>query len=253
MRIGVIGYGAIGRGLVEHITRTESLELAFVCTRTAIADAGWSAVPLSGLTPQLLSPTDLVVEAAHPEIIAQHGERILAHSDLMVVSAGGLVDDRQREGLEAVARRHGTRIIVPFGALSGLEALASRPGSWTSATITFVKPPGAFDPAPADTAGRTIVYDGPVRGVAALYPRNVNAMVTFALATAGLDTTRAVLVSDPAQPYASLEFEATAADGGRLHVTKSQPLLGVSGSEMPDAIVHSLMMRTGGRSGLWFG
>ena len=77
--------------------------------------------------------------------------------------------------------------------------------------------------------------------------------MTFALATAGLDATRALLISDPQQPYASLKFQAHASDGGRLQVTKSQPLLGVSGSEMPDAIAHSLRMRTGGAGGLWFG
>ena len=86
-----------------------------------------------------------------------------------------------------------------------------------------------------------------------MYPRNVNAMVTFALATAGLDDTRAVLVSDPSQSFATLDFEVGGEDGGKLRVSKSQPMLGVSGSEMPHAIVHSLMTYAGGRPGIWFG
>ncbi|MFD4423107.1 aspartate dehydrogenase domain-containing protein [Agromyces sp. NPDC058484] len=254
MRVGVIGHGAIGRHLVDHILATDGLELSFVFTRGPLSAAN---VPpeasASQLTDELLGATDLVIEAAHPEIIAKHGERILEHADLMVVSAGGLVDDAQRERLITTARRHGRRIVVPHGALTGLESLAGRSSAWTAATITFVKPPSAFEPAPPDSGARSVLYDGPVRGVAARYPRNVNAMVTFALATAGLDDSRAVLVSDPAQSFATLDFEVTGADGGTLRVTKHQPLIGVSGSEMPDAIVHSLMTYAGGRAGLWFG
>lgn len=254
MRIGVIGHGAIGRRLVSHILASDRLGLSFVLTRRPVPEAPWpSGTAVSALSDRLLAATDLVVEAAHPEVIALLGERILEHADLMAVSVGGLVDDDRRERLVAAAQRHGTRVVVPFGALAGLEAIASRPGAWRAATITFVKPPHAFEPAPADAQRRSVLYDGPVRGIAAAYPRNVNAMVAFALATAGLDASRAVLVSDPAQRFASLEFEVTGEDGGALRVSKSQPLIGVSGSEMPDAIVHSLMQHAGGRPGLWFG
>lgn len=254
LRIGVIGLGAIGQHLVDHISATAGLELSFVLTRTPRPGAaGDGRAVVSALTPGLLGACDLVIEAAHPEIVARYGEQILEHADLMVVSAGGLVDDLRREALIAAAVRHGRRIVVPYGALAGLEALAGRPSMWRAASITFVKPPHAFEPAPADAAARTVLYDGPVRGVAERYPRNVNAMVTFALATAGLDDSRAVLISDPAQAVATLEFEVVGEDGGTLRVAKSQPLLGVSGSEMPDAIVHSLAMYAGGRPGLCFG
>ena len=254
VRIGVIGFGAIGKHLVDHISATDGLELSFVLTRTPIPDAPWPVgAAIAALTPAHLSATDLVIEAAHPEIVANHGAQILEHSDLMVVSAAALVDDRQRENLIATARRHGRRIVIPYGALAGLEALAGRPSTWRSASITFVKPPHAFEPPPADVTAVSVLYDGAVRGIAARYPRNVNAMVTFALATAGLDASRAVLISDPAQAFATLEFEAIGEDGGTLRVSKSQPMLGVSGSEMPDAIVHSLMMYAGGRPGLSFG
>lgn len=250
MRIGVIGYGAVGARLVRHIESTDALELAFVFTRTPGAVDHPLAV--SDLAHPLVRTADLVVEAAHPEVIARVGEQLLADSDLMVVSAGGLVDDARRAELVEAARRSGHRIIVPFGALSGLESLAGRSTAWRSATITFVKPPHAYDP-PAEASARTVIYDGPVRGVAELYPRNVNAMVTFALATVGLDATRGILVSDPDQSFASLEYEAHGDDGGTLRVSKSQPLIGVSGSEMPDAIVRSLTAYTGGQPGLWFG
>ncbi|BDZ54295.1 aspartate dehydrogenase domain-containing protein [Agromyces marinus] len=254
MRIGIIGRGAIGTGLIDRILTTDGLDLSFVLTRRPATTAERSPeASVTHLTDDLLATTDLVIEAAHPDVVARHGARILEHADLMVVSAGGLVDDARREQLVATARRHGRRIILPYGALAGLDALAGRSHTWRSASITFVKPPQAFDPPPADRRSASVLYDGPVRGVAAKYPRNVNAMVTFALATTGLDDTRAVLISDPARTDASLEFEATGEDGGTLRVAKHQPMIGVSGSEMPDAIAHSLMRCAGGGVGLWFG
>ncbi|AMB60219.1 aspartate dehydrogenase domain-containing protein [Microterricola viridarii] len=254
LRIGVIGWGAIGKHLVEHISVTDGLELSFVFTRTPVVGAAWpDHTAVSEMTAALLRTTDLVIEAAHPDIIASHGERILEHADLMIVSAGGLVDDVRRDRLIAAALRHGRRIVVPYGALAGLDALTGRVSAWRSASITFVKPPHAFEPPPPDAGTAAVIYDGPVRGVAERYPRNVNAMVTFALATVGLDASRAVLISDPSQTVARLEFEAVGDDGGTLRVSKTQPMLGVSGSEMPDAIVHSLTRYAGHSPGLCFG
>jgi hypothetical protein len=60
-------------------------------------------------------------------------------------------------------------------------------------------------------------------------------------------------VSDPDQAFASLEYEARGEDSGTLRVSKSPPLMRVSGSEMPDAIVRPLTAYAGGHSGLWFG
>jgi hypothetical protein len=41
----------------------------------------------------------------------------------------------------------------------------------------------------------SVIYDGPARGIAAKFPRNVNTMVTCAFATIGLDRCRARLIA----------------------------------------------------------
>ena len=45
--------------------------------------------------------------------------------------------------------------------------------------------------------GPTVLYDGPARGIARLFPRNINTMITCALATVGLDKCRAVPLRAP--------------------------------------------------------
>jgi aspartate dehydrogenase len=97
----------------------------------------------------------------------------------------------------------------------------------------------------ASIAERTVLHDGPVRAIAARFPRNVNAMVTCALATVGLDATRAVLVADPALEAAVLAVDAVGRDGSELRIARRQPIAGVSGSEMAAAAWGSLVLAAG--------
>ena len=94
--------------------------------------------------------------------------------------------------------------------------------------ITFRKHPRNIDFAltgmdPAAITGPTIVYEGPVRGIAPLFPRNVNTMVACALATIGLDRCQARLIADPALDVAVAEVEATGRSGARLTTAKQGP------------------------------
>jgi hypothetical protein len=57
--------------------------------------------------------------------------------------------------------------------------------------------------------GETILYDGPVRGLAILAPNNVNTMAAAAIAARnlGFDGVRAVLISDPSLTAHIVEIE----------------------------------------------
>jgi predicted dinucleotide-utilizing enzyme len=89
------------------------------------------------------------------------------------------------------------------------------------------------------------VYEGPARGIAALYPRNVNTMVTCALATVGLDRCRARLVADPALKVGIADVLAKGRDGSILHMRKEQPMAGVSGTELFESQFASILRAAG--------
>jgi aspartate dehydrogenase len=91
-----------------------------------------------------------------------------------------------------------------------------------------------------------------VRAIAALYPRNVNTMVTCALATIGLDRCRARLIADPRLDHAVAEVEAFGSDGSYLTTVKRQPAIGVSGTEMIQSSLRSLAKATGALATLDF-
>ncbi len=248
-RIGVAGYGFIGRHLCQKVQNNPQwgLELAFVWNR--------DSQKLSELSEELVlkdlgefasrSP-DLVIECAHPAITVQYGEAILKVADYLPLSVNAFADNHLESRLTEVSKKTGHRIFIPHGALIGLDNLIEVRDMWEEVTITFRKNPANIDFAdsgmdPSTIVGETIIYDGPVRGISRLFPRNVNTMTTCALATVGLDRCRAVLVADPSLDVAIAEVEARGKDGSLHQSRKVQPVVGVSGTEMLASQVGSVL------------
>ena len=252
-RIGLIGFGFIGQRVFERIAGDPSygLDIAFVHNRSAARLATVpTALRLHDLGDAERFDPDLVVEMAHPHYTRLWGERILAHADYLPLSVTALADDALRERLIARARAAGTSLAVPHGALMGLDSLREWRHAWSEVLISFFKNPANIDFSasgmdPAGITEETVVYDGPVRGIATLFPRNVNTMVTCALATVGLDQCRARLVANPALDVAIAEVTATGRDGSRLYMRKEQPAVGVSGTEMFESQFASIVRAAG--------
>lgn len=251
-RIGIVGFGFIGASLYREIAGGgDGLAVAFVHNR--------SQDKLEGVAPNLIlddlsdfaaRKPDLIVECAHPDITVRHGVDFLKVADYMPLSVTALADDALRERLMAAARASGHHLLLPRGALVGMDSLFSWRHMWREVTITFRKHPRNLDLArtgrnPDSITDLTILYDGPVRGIAADYPRNVNTMVTCALATIGLDKCRARLIADPELNHAIAEVEAHGNDGSYLSTVKRQPAIGVSGTEMFQSTLRSVRKATG--------
>jgi predicted dinucleotide-utilizing enzyme len=259
-RIGIVGFGFIGASLYRAIETHEidGLETAFVFNRSA---GKLEDVP-AGLILRDLSRAadyrpDLIVECSHPDISIDFGSAFLSLCDYMPLSVTALADDALRDALIAAARASGHRLLLPRGALVGMDGLFSWRHMWRDVTITFRKHPKNLDLSRTGRSAENIVeelvlYDGPVRGIAKDYPRNVNTMVTCALATIGLDRCRARLVADPRLDHAVAEVEAVGNDGSYLQTVKRQPAIGVSGTEMIQSTLRSVQKATGNLQALDF-
>jgi aspartate dehydrogenase len=155
----------------------------------------------------LAQPLDLVIELAGQEAVRQHGEATLAAGrDLMIISIGVLADDDLRSRLESAARTGHSRMLLPSGAIGGLDAISSAAiGGLDEVTITTRKPPDALatgteqDGKLADAkAEPVLLYEGAARDAVRMFPANVNVAAALSLAGVGFDRTYIRIYADPA-------------------------------------------------------
>jgi len=214
-RIALIGYGAIARIVVDRLREHDPdrhVRIVGILVREGrVAEvqalAGPDAKVVSAIGDLLRLTPRMVVECAGQGAVADYGEAVLrAGIDLMIVSTGALAEVATLERLSGAAATTGARMIMPSGAIAGIDGLAAhRIGGLTSVRYTSTKPPLAWRGTPADgnfdlsaIAERTVLYTGPARDAARLYPRNANLAATVALAGLGMERTEIQLVADPA-------------------------------------------------------
>ena len=128
LRVAIGGFGAIGRTVAQRLDRgIDGLSLAAVSARDALRAAAAVAhfarpVPVNPLA-ELWKGADILVECAPAAVLRDIAEPALAHGRiLMVLSSGALLENLD---LVDLARRYGGRILVPTGALLGLDAVAA--------------------------------------------------------------------------------------------------------------------------------
>ncbi|MFC9557872.1 aspartate dehydrogenase [Rhodococcus sp. NPDC056960] len=210
-RVAIAGYGAIGRRLVQELRGgIPGLELVAVATRRPVdvkaelvAD-GIHDVAAVGLDDLHLT-ADLVIECTSGHLLPQIAVPVLeAGKEVVVVSAGALL---QFPELIETARLHGGRLLIPSGALLGLDVVgAAALSDRCEVAIESVKPPRALvgapffegtDIDPAKITERTRIFEGTAREAAGGFPANLNVTAALALAGVGPDTTRAEVWIDP--------------------------------------------------------
>jgi aspartate dehydrogenase len=232
-----IGWGAINAH-VGALLEKRKAAIDVVGIATMDTPAARAAIPQAirflGSPAELaaLKP-DLVVEAAGRAAIETWAEAALAASPAMIIaSTSAFCDDALLPRLAAAAERHGSRILIPSGAIGAVDALASAAVlGLDEVTHQIVKPPVAWKGTPAEKlldlgalSERTVFFSGTAREAAGQYPQNANATVVTSLAGIGLDRTRVELVADPT--FRSNGHRIVARGGfGRLDITlENNPL-----------------------------
>jgi aspartate dehydrogenase len=236
-RIGLIGYGYIGRYIYEQVTtRPElGLDIGFVHNRSPgrVAD-----LPADVVLPDLAGfaerDVQLVVELAHPDVTRHHGADFLGATDYMPLSLTAFADAALEQRLLGIARDAGTRLFVPHGAVIGLDALEEGRDTWESVRIVMKKPVRSLDFSaspefdPAQITEERVLFDGSARDICPKFPRNVNSHAAVALAGIGFDRTQSVLVADPNLEASIIELEARGG-GVEIAIRRENPMAGVSG------------------------
>jgi len=152
-RIAIAGLGAIGKALATRIAAGSipGTTLACVAARDAAKARAWLDEAGIGAPVVALDAfpdhADLAVECAPAAIIEEICAPMLkAGKKVMVLSCGALLP---RPQILELAKAHGGQIIVPTGALLGLDAVtAAAEGTINSVRMTTRKPPRGLVGAP---------------------------------------------------------------------------------------------------------
>ena len=227
-RVGLIGCGGMAQDVVAALRTGPANGLSIVGAlarpgRGAEARARLCEIDIVEALDELLARGPaLVAEVAGQAAVAEHGDRVLrAGIDCLLISIGALADPALLARLKSAAQAGNSRILLPAGAIGGIDAIAAmRVAGLTSVRYRSRKPPAAWRGTPAERlvdlgalTRRTILYQGTAGEAALLYPQNANVAAAVALAGLGFDATEVELVADPDAPGNVHEIEAEGAAG----------------------------------------
>ena len=184
----MISIGLLGAGNVAHILALHQTGFRIAAVydrhedrRNRIA-AETECLSCTTFDELLALDFSLLVEVASIEAVQQYGLRVLDQGkDLVVLSAGGLLDKAFRQTLIRQAGALGCTIRVPSGALFGLDNMKiGRISSFDRLELRTTKPSRALN---LDVLERTCLFKGTAEECVRQYPRNINVAATLALAS----------------------------------------------------------------------
>ena len=211
LRIAVAGLGAIGTRVVEALDRgIDGLVLTAVSvqnpekhrSRLANLTRPPAVLPIEGL----VDLADIVIECAPSKLVRSIVAPFVGcGKTAIVLSAGALLDN---EDLVELAKQNGGQIVVPTGALIGLDAVtAAAVGKIHSVRMVTRKPVRGLAGAPYIVENNIAIeqiteplkiFDGSAREAAKGFPANVNVAAALSLAGIGPDRTTIEIWADPA-------------------------------------------------------
>jgi aspartate dehydrogenase len=210
-RVAIAGLGVIGWRVAEALNR--GIE-PFALTAVSANDrqkaesrlrARGIAVPVLAID-ELEPRADMVIECVPAQLFRQVAEPFLKNGKtVMTLSCGALLAN---EDLVDLARKRGGQIVVPTGALIGLDAVtAAAEGQIHSVRMVTRKPVKSLLGAPyllengidIESIQEPLrVFTGSAREAAVGFPANLNVAVALSLAGIGPDRTQIEVWADPA-------------------------------------------------------
>jgi aspartate dehydrogenase len=228
-RIALIGYGAIGREVVEHLApEVAAGEVELVGAVVRHPERYPSPPPGGFISLDAAAGGDLVVECAGVPAARELGPAVVAAgAALLVTSVGALADPAVARSLDGGPGE----LLLTSGAIGGLDLIraAAQAGGLDRATITTTKTasslvqPWMDDGAAARIRGLTepeLLFDGTPAEAIERFPSNVNVAVALGIAARGLGEIadglariRVRIVADPRTDTSTHVIEAEGSSG----------------------------------------
>lgn len=239
LKIGIVGCGAIGSSLAKTIVCDFSGKAQLVNLYDIEIEKAYNLasklnhqkLPALSLE-DLINKVDLVVEATTADCAFEIAKKTISlRKDIMIMSVGGIVQAYKE--LLALAQANGVRILIPSGAICGIDGLkAAALGKINKVTLTTKKPPKAFLGVPYvvkqkvrldSLSGDTLLFEGNALTAIRAFPQNINVAATLSIAGIGPEQTMVRIVASPniTRNVHEIEIESKA---GRI-VTRTENIV----------------------------
>ncbi|MEM1299047.1 MAG: aspartate dehydrogenase [Pseudomonadota bacterium] len=212
MKVGICGLGAVGMRVARALDDGEitGMTLAAVAASSPESAAakvgGLKTLPTACTAEELAAHADIIVEGAPKPVFLPLAQSVIeAGKVFMPLSCAQLLEHMD---LVERAAETGARIIVPTGAIIGLDTIRGMAvGEIHEVTLETRKPPRGLEGAPhlvnnnISVNGLTeakLVFKGTAREAAIGFPANVNVAAALSLAGIGPDRTMVEVWADPA-------------------------------------------------------
>jgi len=190
MIVGLIGCGNIGKELVKFLDESDYFSLDYICDITDFSDSRKVGFD------ELISGSELIIEAANSQVAKSLIEKNLVGKKIMMMSTGGLV------GIDF--RTVKSEIYLPTGTIAGIDALKAVAGLIDSIKLITTKSPAGLEGAPYIVEQgidlslineKKTIFLGGLNEAIKGFPKNVNVAATISLAV-GMDIDVEIVV-DP--------------------------------------------------------
>ncbi|MHB1261254.1 MAG: aspartate dehydrogenase [Thermoplasmatota archaeon] len=199
MKVGIVGTGAIGSEVARAASAMDGVDSLMLFDIDPDATKQLRKLPrtkVAASAAALVEGVDLVIECANKGVVQTVVRDALAKGKkAMLLTIGALADDKLREDLIGLAKKHGGKIYLPSGAVMGVDGVkAAAEGDLKSVTLVTTKPPAGIQ---KGTDRWTLLFSGPAREAVEQFPKNVNVAATLSLAGLGFDQTHVQVAIDP--------------------------------------------------------
>ena len=220
MKAGIIGCGFMGSEIAQFLDKDDSFELIGL-NDIDESKAEELGKKLENNKPkfmdinEIIKKSDLIVESAAKNVIGtilKNKNIDEENKKLLIMSTGGLISN-----IGILKKINHCEILLPSGAIAGLDAIKSVSGRIRSLILTTTKPIEGLQGAPYIISNKTdlsklsskkIIFEGSLNDAVEGFPQNINVAATLFLASK-FENIKVKIAADPDTKFNTHEIEAT--------------------------------------------
>ncbi|MBI3027127.1 DUF108 domain-containing protein [Candidatus Woesearchaeota archaeon] len=219
MKVGIIGCGLIGSEIASFLDNNKNFELIGLTdidknkSFELIKNLKNSKPKLMGIN-EIIKKSDLIVESAAKNAvrgILSNENLDKKNKKLLIMSTSGIISS-----LRLLKEIKNCEILLPSGAIVGLDGIKSVSEKIESLTLTTTKPVQGLEDAPyiiknkiniKNIKNKKVIFEGTLIDAINEFPQNINVAATLFLASKS-NNLRLKIIADPKTRFNTHEIQA---------------------------------------------